>query len=317
MSSVPTVNNFLSPTKTGLYCFAGDFYLDPKRGVHRALISHAHGDHAVAHNGNIYCTAPTESFMHERLGSNLFSQFHQVEYGRPFKINDVIVTFYPAGHMLGSAQILMEYQNERYLYTGDFKVQPDASCEPYQNVLCDHLVTETTFASPEYIHPNPAEEIFRLADRKVNVVVGAYAVGKAQRLTSMIAKLCPEIPLYVHPELITYHRIYEKHGFNLGEWKPYRRAEFKNEEQSFYIVSPSQFNRFSRNKNVLKVFATGWKQSYYQCDEVLNISDHADWNDLLQVVKNSGAKHVYTVHGDGNHLKNHLEGSNIGVTILS
>jgi putative mRNA 3-end processing factor len=183
--------------------------------------------------------------------------------------------------------------------------------------LCDHLVTETTFASPEYLHPDPAAEIFRLADRKANVVIGAYAVGKAQRLTAMISKLCPEIPLYIHPELITYHRIYENHGFALGEWKPYRRVEFKNETSSFYIVSPSQFNRFSRNKNVLKVFATGWKQSYYACDEVLSISDHADWNDLLLVVKNSGAKHVYTVHGDGSHLKNYLAGTNIGVTILS
>lgn len=311
-----SVNNFLQKTKTGLYCIAGDFYLDPTRSVHRALISHAHGDHAVPNNGIVYSTEPTKSFMDYRHGLKLFTEFNTVKYGQSFLLNDVEITFYPAGHMLGSAQILMEYSGERYLYTGDFKTQEDKSCEPFEFVKCHHLITETTFASPIYDHPDPVDVLTELVQEKVNVVVGAYAIGKAQRITKIIAEKFPEVPVYVHPEIAPFHEIYSKHGFDLGKWNMYRRAEFKEQEQSFYIVSPSQFKRFSRNKNVLKVFATGWKQAYYECDRVLAISDHADWNGLLELIEKSEPTNIYTVHGDGSHLKAHLQNSKIKVEIL-
>ncbi|MFZ7146365.1 MAG: MBL fold metallo-hydrolase RNA specificity domain-containing protein [Bacteroidota bacterium] len=311
-----TVNNFLTKTKSGLYCFAGDFYLDPVRSMHRAVVSHAHGDHAVANNGLVYCTAPTKAFMDHRHGLRLFTQFNVVEYGKPFFLNDVCITFYPAGHMLGSAQILMEYAGERYLYTGDFKTQADTSCEAFEYIKCDHLITETTFASPEYEHPDPVKVLEELAAENVNVVIGAYAIGKAQRISKLITEKFPEIPVYVHPEIIPFNDIYSSFGFDLGSWKPYRRTEFKEQERSFYIVSPSQFRRFSRNKNVMKVFATGWKQSYYECDRVLPISDHADWNGLLEMIRQSNPSKIYTVHGDGTFLKQHLSDSKISVEIL-
>lgn len=314
--TTPTVNNFITKTKTGLYCYAGDFYLDPTKSVHRALISHAHGDHAVPNNGEVYCTAPTKSFMDFRHGMKLFTRFTNVEYRTPFFLNDVKITFYPAGHMLGSAQILMEYSGERYLYTGDFKIQADKSCETFEFVKCDHLITETTFASPQYDHPDPVGELKQLADENVNVVIGAYAIGKAQRISRIITESFPKIPVYIHPEIIPFNNIYSKHGFDLGDWRPYRRAEFKEEERSFYIVSPSQFKRFSRNKNVLKVFATGWKQSYFECDRVLSISDHADWNGLLELIEKSSPSKIYTVHGDGTLLKEHFKNSKIEVEIL-
>lgn len=316
LHSMSTVNNFLTKTKTGLYCFAGDFYLDPVRSVHRALVSHAHGDHAVPNNGLVYCTAATKAFMDHRHGFKLFTEFSVVKYGIPFLLNDVKVTYYPAGHMLGSAQILMEYAGERYLYTGDFKTQEDKSCEPFEYIKCDHLITETTFASPEYEHPDPVSVLKELVTENVNVVIGAYAIGKAQRIAKVLSDFFPEIPVYVHPEIVPFNDIYSAHGFDLGQWKPYRRAEFKEQEQSFYIVSPSQFKRFSRNKNVLKVFATGWKQSYYECDRVLPISDHADWNGLLELIKRADPKKIYTVHGDGTFIKEHLKDSKIGVEIL-
>lgn len=311
-----TVNNFLTKTKIGLYCHAGDFYLDPGKGVGRALISHAHGDHAVPNNSEVYCTGPTKSIMDYRHGIKLFTNFKVVEYGRPFKANDVKVTFYPAGHMLGSAQILMEYDGERYLYTGDFKIQADASCEPFEFQECDHLITETTFAKPEYDHPDPEKVLQELASEKVNVVIGAYSIGKAQRITRILTEKFSRIPVYIHPEIIDYHKIYAKHGIELGEWLPYRRNEFKEQAQSFYIVSPSQFTRFSRNKNVLKVFATGWKQSYFACDRVLPISDHADWSDLLLLIDRTKAKKVYTVHGDGSVISQHFQGSKVEVVEL-
>lgn len=312
-----TVNGFLTKTKIGLYCPAGDFYLDPSVGVKRALVSHAHGDHAVANHTEVYCTSPTKSIMDYRHGIKLLTEFKVVDYKTRFKVHDVDITFIPAGHMLGSAQILMEYSGDKYLYTGDFKIQGDGSCEAFEFQECDYLITETTFANPVYSHPNPIEVIQELVNENVNVVIGAYSVGKAQRITQLITNHFSEMPLFIHPEIIPYHQIYSKHGINLGQWRPYRRAEFKQQQQSFFIVSPSQFMRFSRNKNVLKVFATGWKNSYYSCDKILSISDHADWNDLLLLIKNSKAKKVFTVHGDGSDLINHFKGSDIAVEQLS
>ncbi len=235
-------------------------------------------------------------------------EFSIVNYGESFLINDVKIIFYPAGHILGSAQILLEYAGERYLYTGDFKIQQDESCEPFQFVECDHLITETTFASPDYKHPDPVTEITSLLKESNNVIIGAYALGKAQRLTHLITKNCPGTSVFIHPELEVYHRLYSDHGFHTGSWKPFRSDDFEMGGSSVYIVPPSHFRRFSGKLNHLKVFATGWKRSFYRCDRVLQISDHADWNGVLELISQTKAKKVYTVHGDGNILKDYLKG---------
>lgn len=304
-----TINDFISRTGAGLYCIPGDFHLDPQRIVPRAVISHAHGDHAVPNSEMIWCTAPTRTFMEMRFGKKMRSEFSRISFGESFFLNDVKITFYPAGHMLGSAQILMEYGGERYLYTGDFKIQFDHSCEPFEFIPCDYLITETTFASPEYLHPDPDSVLDELMLHKGNVVVGAYAIGKAQRITAMITRRFPEVPVFVHPELTHFHKVYHDYGYDLGNWQLYTRMGFKKNETSVYILSPSDFRRYSRNKEVLKVFATGWKRSYYSCDRVLPVSDHADWNDLLKLIEVTGARKVYTVHGDGKHLHSHFSNS--------
>lgn len=311
-----SVNEFILITPKGLYCPQGDFYLDPKRPVHKALISHAHGDHAVPNSGMIYTLSATRSLMSRRFQKSLRSQFTDVKYGETFEINGVIITFYPAGHMLGSAQILLEYAGEKYLYTGDFKLQQDDSCEPFEFVKCDHLITETTFADPAYTHPDPVTEIRSLSDTKENILIGAYAIGKSQRLTRLIANHCPEKQIFIHPDLHSYHQIYERYGMTLGNWQPYAKQEFMECDNSVCILPPNQFSRFSRNKAVVRFFATGWKKSFFRCDRILSISDHADWKDVLTLVEKTGAGKVYTVHGDGTHLKDHLNSSGIEVTLL-
>jgi len=303
------INGFLTKTSGGLFCEIGDFYLDPKRSVKTALVSHAHGDHAVRSKGDVYCTAPTKSFMNYRHGESPNTFFTVVEYGLPFYLNKIKITFYPAGHILGSAQILLEYEGERYLYTGDFKTQNDESCENFQYVECDHLITETTFASPDYSHPDPIEEIRSVMDNSKKVIIGAYSLGKSQRLTRLITSNYPDTTVYIHPELEEYHRLYEEHGYALGDWKSFRRDEFEREDGAFYIVPPAYFRKYSSQPNVLSVFATGWKRSFYRCDRVLRISDHADWNGVLEMVRNTKAKKVYTVHGNGTLLKEHLKDS--------
>jgi putative mRNA 3-end processing factor len=302
-----SVNNFLSYTSTGLYCPAGDFYIDPKRPVHKAIISHAHGDHAVPNSGRIYTTRSTKLFMNRRFKNSLRSHFHEINFREPFYMNDVAITFYSAGHMLGSAMILMEHKKERYLFTGDFKLQADESCEPTEIVLADYLITETTFADPQYAHPDPVEEIKRLNEiTDQNILLGAYAVGKAQRLTHLVSKHCSSKKILVHNEIVKFHEVYQHSGFNLGTWERYTKQEFKKGRNCIYILPPNWFHR-SSEKESYKVFATGWKHAHTKCDSVLNISDHADWNDLLTCIEQTKARIVYTLHGDGRTLKEHLK----------
>lgn len=312
-----SLNEFISVTKAGLYCIPGDFYLDPKRIVQTAVISHAHGDHAIPNNVNVYCTKGTRELMSMRYNASARSIFHVTEYRDVFEINGVKVSFHPAGHILGSAQVLLEYKGERYLYTGDFKLQSDDSCEAFEFVKCDHLITETTFADPDYEHPEPIAEILELNQIEQNVVIGAYAVGKAQRITRLLSEYCPQKKIFVHNGVAAFHKVYEDHDRKLGQWLPYRRQEFLDSTNSIYILPPSHFSRYSRNRSVLKVFATGWKQSYYSCDRILRISDHADWKDVLSLVEKTGTKNVYTVHGDGSHLIRHLDGTGISVRRLA
>ncbi len=302
------INNFITKTAAGLYCTEGDFYLDPKRSTGCALVSHAHGDHAVASKGSVYCTAPTASFMQYRHNRKTKADFRIVHYRIPFYINGIKITFFPAGHILGSAQILMEKDGDRYLYTGDFKTQSDPSCEAFEFVECDHLITETTFASPDYSHPDPIDEIESLFLQSKKVIVGAYSLGKAQRITQLITEHCNHVKVYIHPDLENYHKMYADHGFHLGDWLPFRRNDFDNDEYSAFIVPPSQFRSYYQ-ANVLKVFATGWQRSYYRCDRVLRVSDHADWPGVLELVRRTNAKKVYTVHGNGTFLKDHLKES--------
>ena len=302
-----SVNNFLSYTSTGLYCPAGDFYIDPKRPVHKAVISHAHGDHAMPNSGNIYTTRTTQYIMNRRFKNSLRSRFHEINFRETFYLNDVAITFYPAGHMLGSAMILMEYKNERYLFTGDFKLQEDPSCEATEIVQADYLITETTFAHPQHLHPDPVQEIKKLNElTDQNILLGAYSVGKAQRLTHLVSTHCSNKKLLVHNEIVKFHDVYQQAGVNLGKWERYTRQEFKKENNCVYILPPNWFHRFA-GKESYKVFATGWKHAFTKCDSVIHISDHADWNDLLKFIDLTKPKIVFTLHGDGSTLKEHLK----------
>lgn len=309
------LDDFLVINTNGLYCKYADFYLDPQQPVQTAIISHAHADHAVSGNKDVYCTRSTQAFMQLRYNRYAAQTFHILDYNQPFTLRGVKFTFIPAGHILGSAMILMEYQDVKYLYTGDYKLQADTTCEPIEWVNADVLITESTFADPEVIHPDPVAEIKKLNGIKSNIMLGAYGLGKSQRLVRMINDHAPQKKILMHHRIMPMNVIYEKAGFALGSHQMYGRKLMKAQDEFVYIVPPFTFNSYIKATGVKRLFASGWKNLQVNKEDTLFISDHADWNDILQAIKLVAPTQVWTLHGNGTHLKAHLK--DIVVKILN
>ncbi|WP_432708657.1 exonuclease [Pedobacter sp.] len=310
------LDDFIVQTKKGLYCVYGDFYLDPKEPVKEAVISHAHGDHAYPGNTNVYCTASTSLFMKHRYRENAANQFFIKGYQENFRINDVDINFIPAGHILGSAQVLITYKGIRYLYTGDFKLQPDPTCEPFIFAQADVLITETTFAHPETQHPDPETEILKLNTTSNNIMLGAYVLGKSQRLIELINRYCVEKRILVHHSLLPFLRIYEQQGIVMGTYQLFDKRLLKNNNNIIYVVPPMVYNSNIKTFNVVKVFASGWKDLQRNNQIQLYVSDHADWNDIIYTIDQVKPTEVWTTHGSGSHLISHF-GKSLVVKLLN
>lgn len=310
------LQDFLSFDPNGLYCKYGDFYIDPQQPVRNAVVSHAHGDHAVAGNNEVYCTEATAAIMQQRYGKKAAKVFNIAAYDRQFTVGKVQITFIPAGHILGSAQLLMEYDGVKYLYTGDYKLQPDATCEPLEWVKTDVLITESTFANPNILHPDPVAEIKKLDNIKSNILLGAYGLGKSQRLIRLITDHVPQKTILVHHSIMPLNTVYQKMGFDIGKYQLYGRKLMKNQQEYVYIVPPFTFDSYYRATGVKRLFASGWKNLQVNQNDTLYISDHVDWNDILLTIERTQPKEVWTLHGDGNHLKKHF-GDAIFVKLLN
>lgn len=310
------LDDFVQIDDKGLYCKYGDFYLDPKLPAKKAVITHAHADHAISGNNEVYCTRATATIMQLRYDRTAARVFNIVPFNEQFTVGDVKITFIPAGHMLGSAQVLMEYEDTRYLYTGDYKLQPDATCEPIAWVTTDVLITESTFADPAVIHPDPIEEIKKINAIKSNILLGAYGLGKSQRLINLITEHAPQKKILVHHKIMPINAIYEKMGFPPGKYQMYGRKLMKVQDEFVYIVPPFTFDSYIRATGVKRLFASGWKNLQVNNQDTLFISDHVDWNDILETIAQTQPKQVWTLHGDGRHLKNHFH-NQIFVKILN
>jgi putative mRNA 3-end processing factor len=307
--------DFLCFDKNGLYCKYGDFYIDPVQPAQKAVVSHAHADHAVSGNHTVYCTQATAAFMQLRYGKNTAAELNVVAYDKLFTIGGVELWLIPAGHMLGSAQVLMEYDGVRYLYTGDYKLQPDATCEPFEWVETDVLITESTFANPAITHPDPVAEIKKLNDIKINILLGAYGLGKSQRLIKLINAYAPQKKILVHHKIMPINAIYEKMGFPPGKCQIYGRKLMKSQEEYVYLVPPFTFDSYLRATGVKRLFASGWKNLQVNEQDTLFISDHVDWDDILLTIKKTKPRQVWTLHGSGVHLKKQF-GDDILVKLL-
>ncbi|MBP2460354.1 MULTISPECIES: ligase-associated DNA damage response exonuclease [unclassified Rhizobium] len=301
----------LHPTPAGLFCPVGGFHVDPVRPVERALITHGHSDHARAGHTHVLATRQTLDIMKIRYGNDFCTSEQEAAWGEVIDVGGVNVSFHPAGHVLGSAQIALEHKDLRVVVSGDYKRGVDPTCAPFVPVSCDVFITEATFGLPVFHHPHPREEIGKLLtslkqfpDR--SHMVGAYALGKAQRVIRLIRDSGYDEPIYIHGALAKLCDYYESQGIALGEIRPATIDKSSPDlfKGAVVVGPPSAFqDRWARRFNEpLIAFASGWmmvrqraKQSGVELPLV--ISDHCDWPELLETINEVAPSEVWVTHG--------------------
>lgn len=309
------LDDFIVKTPIGYYCKYAEVYIDPSSPVEHSIVSHAHADHASAGSINVYCTLPTQAFMEFRYKHKAAKKFNIHSFHQTFKIKEVEFSFIPAGHILGSAQILMVYKGIRYLYSGDIKFQDDVTVEKTETVLADVLITETTFARPKFIHPKAQDEISNLATIDGPVVIGSYVLGKAQRINSLINELYPEKSVFIHFDIYPYHKIYERLGKYPLRYNLMQKKEIRNGVKGIYIVPPLTYQSYKIQYPYTFAFASGW--DHLQSNQtLLKISDHMDWTEILHYINLVKPSEIWTIHGDPQMLVEHFKSSSVKIKVL-
>jgi putative mRNA 3-end processing factor len=304
--------DLLSPGPAGLYSPIGDFHIDPTRAVPRALITHGHADHARPGHGAVLATAETLAIMTVRYGPDHAASTQGVAYGETIDINGVSVRFEPAGHVLGSAQIVVEANGTRIVASGDYKRQADPTCAGFVPVPCDVFITEATFGLPVFRHPDASGEIDRLLASVAQFperthLVGAYSLGKTQRVIRLLREAGCDRPIFIHGALDALCQLYEAHGIALGPLLPATDdARSRTDFAGAIVLGPptSMNDRWARRfADPIEAFASGWMRIRQRAKQggielPLVISDHADWDDLGATIRETGAGEVWVTHGN-------------------
>ncbi|WP_207536958.1 ligase-associated DNA damage response exonuclease [Sabulicella rubraurantiaca] len=306
----PHPETWLCTRPEGLYCKPGDFFVDPVRPVPRAVITHGHSDHARPDHGAVLATHETLVIMRARMGKDRAGRVQQeIPYGEVLEINGVRVTLRPAGHVLGSAQVVMEWKGSRAVVSGDYKRRSDPTCAPFEPVPCDVFVTEATFALPVFRHPDPAEEIGKLLHSVAlfperTHVIGCYALGKAQRLIALLREAGWDRPVPLHGALMKLCRLYEELGVPLGPLEPATVANKALFVGNIVLAPPSAIqDRWARRlAEPVPCLASGWMRVRQRARQggvelPLVISDHADWDELLDTCAEVQAPEIWITHG--------------------
>ena len=299
-------DQILHPTEAGLYCPPGDFHIDPIRPVPRALITHGHGDHARAGHGAVMATRQTLDIMAIRYGAD-FTETRQLADG-PIRVGDTTVSFHPAGHILGSAQIAVQPdKGPKIVVSGDYCRRPNPVCAPYEPVPCDIFVTEATFGLPVFRHPDPLQEMARLRASMAEFperqhLIGAYALGKAQRVISLARQAGIDGPIAIHGALQRLCDYHVEQGIDLGELIPATAADVPAQ---LVIAPPSAFASawVQRFRDPVIGFASGWMQVRARARQrgvelPLVISDHVDWPQVTQTIRELAPSEVWITHGN-------------------
>ena len=303
--------DLLCPKPAGLYCPPGDFYIDPVRAVPRALITHGHSDHARAGHDAVLATRQTLDIMGLRYGDDFARSTQTAAFGETVSVNGVSVTFHPAGHVLGSAQICVEHGGLRIVASGDYKRRPDATSQPFETVRCDVFITEATFGLPVFRHPPDRQEIGKLLksvgqfpDRAH--LVGAYALGKAQRVIRLARDAGHDRPIFIHGALAKLCDYYHSQGIDLGDLRPATvEGGSKGDFAGAIVVGPpSAFaDRWARRfPDPISCFASGWMRIRQRARQggvelPLIISDHSDWDELVETIVETSAREIWVTHG--------------------
>ncbi len=314
MAATATNNPLLQATNRGLECTAGGFTIDPYQSTRISVITHAHADHARRVAEVYYAAKSSVALLKKRLGDDI--DIRGVEFGQPFQLGGTSVSLHPAGHVLGSAQVRVEHNGEVWVFTGDFKRDPDPSCEAFELVPCDTFITEATFALPVYQWQpgsDVAAEIWqwwqsmRAADRPA--ILFCYALGKAQRVLSELTQYT-DLPVYLHGAVTPLTDIYRQAGVSM---LPTCAVDLKDKKKCYngeLIIAPpgaSGSRWVQRFPKAGTGFCSGWmrvrgnrrRRGY---DRGFVLSDHADWNGLLRTIEETGARQVLTTHGQAGAL---------------
>ena len=303
---MPRLGSWIEPHPTGIYVRPADAWVDPSQPQARALVTHGHADHARGGHGTVWATPETLAIMGVRYGDQ---NGCEVAYGQSVTVGEVEVSFVPAGHVLGSAQIILDYAGERVVVSGDYKRRADPTCEPFLPVKCDIFITEATFGLPVFHHPETGSEIDKLLGRLADnpdrcVLVGAYALGKAQRVIAEVRRRGHHQPIYYHGALERLCNLYVEHGIELGELRPATGASKAEMAGHLVLCPPGALNdRWSRRlPDPITAAASGWMRIRQRARQKnvelpLIISDHADWGELTDTILEIAPKEVWITHG--------------------
>jgi putative mRNA 3-end processing factor len=299
----------LHPRPEGLWCAPGGFFIDPVRPVDRALITHGHADHARSGHAHVLATRETLAIMAVRYGADFAGSTQTAVLGERMRIGDVTVSFHPAGHVLGSAQIAVEVGALRIVVSGDYKRMADPTCLPFEVVPCDVFVSEATFGLPIFCHPDAAHEVQKLLESLTLFpdrahLVGAYALGKAQRIIRLIREAGHDRPIYLHGAMDKLSTLYKAEGIDLGDLRPALAKERGGYKGDIVLCPPSALSDLwsRRFADPVTAFASGWMQTRARARQrgvelPMIVSDHADWPDLCRTVRDTGCGELWVTHG--------------------
>ena len=298
----------------GLYCPSGAFFIDPVRPVARALVTHGHSDHARAGHGAVLATPETLAIMAVRYGADFCGSAQAVAPGETLTLGNARISFHPAGHVLGSAQIRMAFPGMTIVVSGDYKRELDPTCRPFEVVPCDVFVTEATFGLPVFRHSRTEGEIDKLlASQRLFPerahLVGAYALGKAQRVMALLRQAGYDRPIYIHGAIEKLTTFYEAEGIRLGDIRRVAAKERPKLGGEIVICPPGALQDLWARKfgDAVVAFASGWMRVRARARQKgvelpLVVSDHADWEALCTTVAETGCSKLLVTHGEADAL---------------
>lgn len=301
--------DILIPEPAGLCCKPGGFHIDPVRPVDRAVITHGHSDHARPGHGAVLATRETLDMMRLRYGDNFAGSTQEIAYGETVRLGDVTVSCHPAGHVLGSAQMAVTCKDICIVASGDYKDAHDPTCTPFEVVPCDVFITEATFGLPVFRHGDAADEVRKLLASVALFperahLVGAYSLGKAQRVIKLIREAGFDAPIYLHGAMEKISFYYQSRGIDLGELRPVKGVKKADLAGTITLAPPSATTDLwtRRFPDPVTAFASGWMRVRARARQrgvelPLVVSDHADWDGLCATIGATGAGEIWVTHG--------------------